>query len=96
MLREISENQMKPISSDTSPEAQRMLFELLRNARPSKKLELTFGLIQGLRELIFANIRQEFPEATEEELQRKLIARLLPRESVILGYGFDPHQPTND
>jgi len=87
---------MRPLSSDTSPAAQRVLFELLRNTQASKKLELTFGLIQGLRELILADIRRQFPEADEEEQRKKLIARLLPRETVILAYGFDPDGPAKD
>jgi len=82
--------------SDTSPEAHRVLFDLLRNATPSKKLDLTFGLTQALRELVFADIRRQYPRATEEDLRRKLIARLLPREIVISAYGFDPKLPAND
>ena len=87
---------MNPPASDTSPEARRVLFELLRNTTPRKKLDLTFGLTQALRELVFADIRRQFPDATEEMLRRKLIARLLPRETVILAYGFDPKPPAND
>ena len=81
---------MKPLSSDTSPEAQSVLSELLGKATTSKKLELTFGLIQGLRELIFADVLRRFPDANEDELRQRMIARLLPREDVIHAYGFDP------
>lgn len=81
---------MKHLSLDTSPESQRVLFELLQAAPPAKKLELTFGLIQGLRELIVADLCCRFPEATEEELRKRLISRLLSREDVIRAYGFNP------
>ena len=81
---------MKSVLSDTSFESQRVLFELLENATTEKKLELTFGLIHGLRELIVADVRRRFPNAPEDELRNRVIARLLPRDAVIHAYGFDP------
>ena len=81
---------MQPLSSDTSPEAQRLLFQLLRSAAPGEKLRLTFDLIQLLRELILSDLRRRFPQASEDELRHRLIARLLSREDVIRAYGFDP------
>jgi hypothetical protein len=81
---------MGPLSSDTSPEAQRLLFQLLRGAAPGKKLRLTFDLIQLLRELVLSDLRRRFPQASEDELRHRLIARLLPRDDVIRAYGFDP------
>ena len=81
---------MKPVPLDTSPEAQRALFELLGNATVGKKLELTFGLIHALRELVIADVRRRFPDAPEDELRKRVIARLLPRDDVIQAYGFDP------
>lgn len=81
---------MKPLSLDTPPEVQRIHFELLRRASTSQKLRLTFDLIQTLRRLTLANLRRQLPNASEDELRRRLIARLLPREDVIRAYGFDP------
>jgi len=81
---------MQPLSSDTSPEAQRILFELLRKAPPGKKVKLTFDLIQSLRRLILADLHRSFPDASEDELRKRLIARLLTRADVVRAYGFDP------
>lgn len=81
---------MKPLSLDTSAEVQQIHFELLRRASPGQKLRLTFDLIQTLRRLILADLRRQLPNASEDELRRRLIARLLPREDVIRAYGFDP------
>lgn len=82
---------MKPMSSDTSPEAQQVLCELLRNAPAGKKVELTFELIQTTRLLALAGLRHRFPKATDDELRRRLISKLLPRAEVIKAYGFDPN-----
>ena len=81
---------MKSLSNDTSPEVQRMIFDMLRNASASKKISLTFDLIQTTRLLILAGLRRRFPTANEVELRRHLISRLLSREDVIRAYGFDP------
>jgi hypothetical protein len=40
---------MKPLSSDTSPETQEIIFEMLRAAPSGKKIKLTFDLIQTTR-----------------------------------------------
>ena len=81
---------MQPLSLDTSPEAQKLLFELLSNAPAGKKLRLTFDLIQTLRLLVLSDLRRSFPQASADELCRRLISRLLAREDVIRAYGFDP------
>jgi hypothetical protein len=81
---------MKPVSLDTSSDVQRIHHALLRAAPAGKKLILTFELIQMLRCLTLADVRRQFPNVSEEELRRRFIARLLPREDVIKAYGFDP------
>lgn len=81
---------MQPLSSDTSPEAQRVFLELLRNAPPGEKLRRAFDLVQMLRQLVLSDLRRRFPQDSEDELHRRLIARLLPRDDVIRAYGFDP------
>lgn len=81
---------MKPLSSDTTPEAQQMHFELMRRLPGWKRLTLAFELTQTVRQLTLADIRYRFPRATDEEVRRRFIARVLPREDVIRAYGFDP------
>lgn len=83
---------MKPLSPDTSPEAQRMHFQLMRRLPGWKRLRLAFELTQATREMVLADIRQRFAEASEEEIRRRFIARVLSREDVIRAFGFDPKQ----
>lgn len=75
---------------DTTSEAQQAQFELLRRMPVWKRLALTCELIQTTRKLMMADLRRRFPQASEEELRRRLIARLLTRDEVIRAYGFDP------
>lgn len=81
---------MNSLSLDTTPEAQQMMFELLRRMPAWKRLALTCELIQTTRSLMLAGLRSRFPEASEEEIRRRFIASMLTREEVVNAYGFDP------
>jgi hypothetical protein len=86
---------MQPLSPDTTLEAQEKQFELLRLMPVWKRLALTCELIQASRKLMLVDLRRRFPQASEEQLRRKLIARLLTRDEVIRAYGFDPQEEAN-
>jgi hypothetical protein len=83
---------MRPLSPDTTPEAQQVQFELLRQMPIWKRLALTCELIQATRKLMLGDLHRRFPKAGKEELRRRLIARLLSRDEVIRAYGFDPEK----
>ena len=81
---------MKPLSPDTTPQAQRMQYELMRQLSPEQKLSLAFALTETMRQLVHADLHHRFPQAGPEEIRRRFIARVLSREDVIRAYGFDP------
>jgi hypothetical protein len=81
---------MKPLSPDTTPEAQRKHYELMRQLSPEQKLSMAFALTDATRELVLADLLYRFPNADEEEIKRRFIARVLSRKDVIRAYGFDP------
>lgn len=83
---------MKPLSSDTTPEAQQMHYQLMRSLRPSRRLALAFELTEAGRKLILADLEQRFPQADQVEIRSRFIARVLPRADVIRVYGFDPQR----
>jgi hypothetical protein len=81
---------MKPLSPDTTPQIQRKHYELMRTLSPERKLSMAFALTDATRQLVLADLQHRFPAAGEEEIKRRFIARVLPREDVIRVYGFDP------
>ena len=81
---------MKPPFSDTTPEVQQIHYEMMRGLSAAKRLSLALELTEALRKLILANLRQRFPQASDEDIRRRFIARVLPRADVISIYGFDP------
>ena len=81
---------MEPLSPDTTPEAQRMQYEMMRRLSPEQKLSLALSLTDTMRQLVLADLHHRFPQADAEEIRRRFIARVLSREDVIRAYGFDP------
>ena len=81
---------MKSLSPDTTPQIQRKHYELMRNLSPERKLSMAFALTDATRQLVLADLEHRFPKAGEEEIRRRFIARVLPRQDVIRAYGFDP------
>ena len=81
---------MKPLSPDTTLDAQRKQYELMRKLSPEQKLSMAFALTNATRQLILADLRQRYPHADGDEIRRRFIARVLPRQDVIRAYGFDP------
>ena len=83
---------MKPLSQDTSPQAQEMHFALMRRLPDWKRLAMAFELTQATRQLVLTDICAQFPGASDDEIRRRFIARVLSREDVIRAYGFDPRR----
>jgi len=81
---------MKPLSPDTSLQIQRKHYELMRQLSPEQKLSMAFALTDATRQMVFADLKHRFPHAGEDEIRRRFIARVLPRQDVIRVYGFDP------
>ena len=80
--------------SDTSPEVERLQIEILRNMPAWRKFELLNDLILTARELALAGLRNRFPDATPEELRRRLATLLLGPELATKVYGPEPDPPT--
>ena len=72
---------------DTSPEAEAVLFKLWRETPAWRKLEMMESLNKGARQLALLGLRQRFPDASPEELQRRLASILLGEALASRVYG---------
>ena len=81
---------MKTLSSDTTPEAENVLLELLRRAPVWKRLQMVDQMWEMLRLLTMADLRRCYPNADENELKRRLAARIFSPEEIVAAYGWDP------
>lgn len=81
--------------SDTSVEAEQMLIELLRQAPIWRKLEMMGQLNAMAKSLALNNLRRQYPEASENELRRRLADLLLGSELAATVYGSLPVSAEN-
>ena len=61
---------------ETSPESRRRYYELLRALSPEQRARKVVGLCSLTRRLSVAGIRQQHPEADDDEIRWRLAARL--------------------
>ena len=76
-----------PLFSDTRPEAEAVLIGMLRQAPPWRKLRMVGQLNQTVRTLALSGLRQRYPDATPQELRRRLADLLLGPDLAALVYG---------
>ena len=78
---------MTALFPDTSPEAEEVLVGLLRQAPPWRKLHMVGQLNMTVRTLALSGLRRRHPEATPDELRRRLAHLLLGADLAARVYG---------
>ncbi len=78
---------MRTQSPDTSPEAERVLIELLRQAPGWRRLQLADRMSSTVRGFSLAGLRARHPTATEAELRRRFADLHLGSELAAKIYG---------
>jgi hypothetical protein len=78
---------MTQVFPDTPPETERVLFAMLRQMPPWRKVELVVQLNQTVRELALVGLRKRYPTASPVELHRRLADIVLGTELAERAYG---------
>ncbi len=78
---------MTQVFPDTPPETERVMFAMLREIPPCRKLEMVAQLNQAGRELALVGLQTRYPKATQDELHRHLADILLGAELATRVYG---------
>ena len=79
-------------ANDTDPRAAAVLRRLARELSAGRKLDAARAMSRALRSLAEAGVRSRHPGADEHEVRRRLAAVMLPRETVIAAFGWDPRE----
>ena len=77
----------REMNMDTSPEAEAVLFALWRETPGWRKLEMMAQLNDMARQLALAGLKRRHPDASPEELRRRLADLLLGSELAEKVYG---------
>jgi hypothetical protein len=79
------------LSSDTNPKMEALQIQLLRQASPTRKMNMLAQLNASARLLALTGLRSRFPKASEAELRRKLADLLLGEVLAHKVYGGIDH-----
>ena len=66
--------------SDTSPEMDRKLIEMIASMTPEQRLKKLGSLSDFVKQAVIAGILQDFPDSSEEEIRQRYIARTYGNE----------------
>jgi hypothetical protein len=78
---------VRTLAEDTSPEAERVLIQLLREASPARKMEMVLSANRTARMLAMAGLRERYPDESPERLRRRLADLWLGPELAAKAYG---------
>ena len=84
---------MQTLAEDTSPEAERILIELWREASGGRKFELVLDTTKALQEFLLAGLRERHPNESAQRLQRRFADLWLGPELAQRVYGEMPNDP---
>lgn len=82
---------MSALFSDTHPKMEALQIQLWRQASPTRKMEMLAQLNASARLLALTGLRSQYPQASAEELRRRLAALLLGEELACKVYGEIEH-----
>ena len=82
---------MSPQFSDTHPKMEALQIQLWRQASPTRKMEMLAQLNASARLLALTGLQSRYPQASAEELQRRLASLLLGEELACKVYGELDH-----
>jgi len=78
---------MSVLYSDTHPKMEALQIQLLRQATSAQKLNILVELNASARMLAVIGLRSQYPQANENEIQRRLASLLLGDELACKVYG---------
>jgi hypothetical protein len=78
---------MRTLAEDTSPEAERVLIELWRQATPARKFALVLDTTRSMQEFMLAGLRERHPQDSPARLRRRFAQSWLGPDLATRAYG---------
>ena len=79
-----------PLSRDTDPEIERLQVEANRRMTPAEKLACVVDLNRTAEAMAAARLRKQYGLLDDAELELRLAALRLDRETMVEVFGWDP------
>jgi hypothetical protein len=81
---------MKPLSTDTPPEIEKIIIEGYRRMSAAQKLRLMQALNRTAQLLALSDIKRRHPQASPREWQLRLASRWIEPALMREAFGWDP------
>jgi hypothetical protein len=81
---------MRTLAEDTSPEAERVLIQLWRQATPARKFALVLDTTRAVQEFMLTGLRERYPQDTPARLRCRFAEQWLGPELARQAYGEMP------
>jgi hypothetical protein len=78
---------VRTLAEDTSPEAQRVLIELWREAKPARKFALVLDTTRSVQEFMLSGLRERHPDESPARVRRRFAELWLGPELARRVYG---------
>jgi hypothetical protein len=72
--------EMRARSDDTDPETERVHFDLLRKAGPTRRVQMAMGLSAQIPSMARRSVQRDAPHASKTELDILFVERVYGRE----------------
>ena len=82
---------MRALFTDTHPKMEALQIQLWRQASPTRKMQMLAQLNKSARLLAMTGLRSQYPQASAEELRRRLAGLILGEELARKVYGEIGH-----
>jgi predicted component of type VI protein secretion system len=82
---------MSALFPDTHPKMEALQIQLWRQASPTRKMTMLAELNKSAQLLALAGLRNQYPQAREAEIRRRLAGLLLGEECALKVYGEIDH-----
>ncbi len=80
----------RPLSADTSPEAEAILVEHYRRLEVHEKVAIMMDLARLADDAALVGIRERYPQASQREQRLRLAALKYGRDLMVSAFGWDP------
>jgi len=77
------------VFSDTHPDIERKMIELMRTLTPAQKLARIGNMGRFMKQAAFASTRLRYPQETDREIMLRVVSRSIPADLMLKAYGWD-------
>ena len=77
------------VFSDTHPDIEQKMIELIRTLTPAQKVARISDMGRFMKQAAFASTRMRYPEESDREIMLRVVSRSIPADLMLKAFGWD-------